>query len=226
MDMKLTGNFLKELRKEKGITQEQLAEIMGVAGRTVSRWETASNMPDLSLLLQLAEFYKVDVGELLDGKRKEKTSDNEDKELLNKISDYNETKEKKYANICNKVLLITFVLLALTLIAQLIMYGNLKYVIGEIIATMFSGISLIFLSVKNGLWIIAANQKATSFRDIVTSGVSTAIFTIASASLIFSKTGNYKITLVFSLIFFVIVFTLGFVVLRILAKVSKKNENT
>ncbi|MBQ4603206.1 MAG: helix-turn-helix transcriptional regulator, partial [Clostridia bacterium] len=77
MDMKLTGNFLKELRKEKEITQEQLAEIMGVAGRTVSRWETASNMPDLSLLLQLAEFYKVDVGELLDGKRKEKTSDNE-----------------------------------------------------------------------------------------------------------------------------------------------------
>lgn len=226
MDMKLIGNFLKELRKEKGITQEQLAEIMGVAGRTVSRWETASNMPDLSLLLQLAEFYKVDVGELLDGKRKEKTSDNEDKELLNKISDYNETKQKKFANICNKVLLITFVLLALTLIAQLIMYGNLKYVIGEIIATMISGISLIFLSVKNGLWIIAANQKATPFRDIITSGVSAAIFTIASASLIFSKTGNYKITLVFSLIFFAIVFALGFVVLRILAKVSKKNENT
>lgn len=226
MDMKLTGNFLKELRKEKGITQEQLAEIMGVSGRTVSRWETASNMPDLSLLLQLAEFYKVDVGELLDGKRKEKTSDNEDKELLNKISDYNETKQKKFANICNKVLLITFVLLALTLITQLIMYGNLKYVMGEIIATMISGISLIFLSVKNGLWIIAANQKATSFRDIVTSGVSAAVFTIASASLIFSKTGNYKITLVFSLIFFAIVFALGFVVLRILAKVSKKNENT
>lgn len=226
MDMKLTGNFLKELRKEKGITQEQLAEIMGVAGRTVSRWETASNMPDLSLLLQLAEFYKVDVGELLDGKRKEKTSDNEDKELLNKISNYNETKEKKYANICNKVLLITFVLLALTLIAQLIMYGNLKYVIGEIIATMISGISLIFLSVKNGLWIIATNKKATPLRDIMTSGVSAAIFTIASASLIFSKTSNYKITLVFSLIFFVIVFALGFVVLRILSKVSKKNENT
>lgn len=226
MDMKLIGNFLKELRKEKGITQEQLAEIMGVAGRTVSRWETASNMPDLSLLLQLAEFYKVDVGELLDGKRKEKTSDNEDKELLNKISDFNETKQNKFANICNKVLLITFVLLALTLIAQLIMYGNLKYVIGEIIATMISGISLIFLSVKNGLWIIAAKQKATPLRDIITSGVSAAIFTIASASLIFSKIGNYKITLVCSLIFFAIVFALGFVVLRILAKVSKKNEDS
>ncbi len=226
MDMKLIGNFLKELRKEKGITQEQLAEIMGVAGRTVSRWETASNMPDLSLLLQLAEFYKVDVGELLDGKRKEKTSNNEDKELLNKISDYNETKEKKYANICNKVLLITFVLLALTLIAQLIMYGNLKYVIGEIIAIMIGGSIVIFMSVKNGLWNIATNKKATPFRDIITSGIVAVFFTIASASLIFSKTGNYKITLVFSLIFFAVVFALGFIVLRILAKVSKKNENT
>lgn len=40
MDAKKIGAFLKRLRKEKGITQEQLAEIMGVAGRTVSRWET------------------------------------------------------------------------------------------------------------------------------------------------------------------------------------------
>ncbi len=226
MDMKLIGNFLKELRKEKGITQEQLAEIMGVAGRTVSRWETASNMPDLSILLQLAKFYEVDVGELLDGKRKEKTYENTDKELLNKISDYSETKEKRYANICNKALLITFILLALTLIAQLIMYGNLKYVIGEIIATMIGGSTLIFMSAKNGLWNISENQEATPFRDIITSGIVAVVFTIASASLIFSKTSNYKITLVFSLIFFAIVFALGFVVLRILAKVSKKNENT
>ena len=44
MDMKKIGSFLKILRKEKGLTQEQLAEKLGVAGRTVSRWETASNM--------------------------------------------------------------------------------------------------------------------------------------------------------------------------------------
>lgn len=226
MDMKLIGNFLKELRKEKGITQEQLAEILGVAGRTVSRWETASNMPDLSILLQLAEFYKVDVGELLDGRRKEKTSYNESKELLAKISDYSETKEKKFADICNKVLLITFIILALTLVAQLIMYGNIKYVIGEIITMMIGGSVVIFMSVKNGLWNIASKQKATPFRDIITSGAVAVVFTIASASLIFSKTGNYKITAGFSLIFFAVVFALGFAVLRILAKVSKMKENT
>lgn len=40
MNQQKIGGFLKELRKEKGITQEQVAEHFGVAGRTVSRWET------------------------------------------------------------------------------------------------------------------------------------------------------------------------------------------
>ena len=44
MDQKKTGQFLKTLRKEKQITQEALAEILHVSNRTVSRWETGSNM--------------------------------------------------------------------------------------------------------------------------------------------------------------------------------------
>ena len=61
MDQKKIGSFLKELRKEKDITQEQLAEKINVSGRTVSRWETGSNMPDISLLAELAEFYDVSI---------------------------------------------------------------------------------------------------------------------------------------------------------------------
>lgn len=49
MDQKRIGSFLKELRKEKGITQEQVAEKLNVSARTVSRWETGRNMPDISL---------------------------------------------------------------------------------------------------------------------------------------------------------------------------------
>ena len=47
MDQIKIGKFLAELRKEKGMTQEQLAEKFYVARRTVSRWETGSNMPDI-----------------------------------------------------------------------------------------------------------------------------------------------------------------------------------
>ena len=48
MDQQKIGGFLKELRLEKQMTQEQLAEQIGVSRRTVSRWETGNNLPDLS----------------------------------------------------------------------------------------------------------------------------------------------------------------------------------
>ncbi len=47
MDQAKIGRFLSELRKEKKITQELLAEKLGIARRTVSRWETGSNLPDI-----------------------------------------------------------------------------------------------------------------------------------------------------------------------------------
>ena len=50
MNMIKTGKFLQELRKEKELTQEQLGEQLGVARRTVSRWETGNNMPWTSWL--------------------------------------------------------------------------------------------------------------------------------------------------------------------------------
>ena len=49
MDQKRIGSFLKELRKEKGLIQEQIAENLNVSGRTISRWETGNNMPDISV---------------------------------------------------------------------------------------------------------------------------------------------------------------------------------
>ena len=88
MNQKKIGSFLKELRNEKGITQEQAAEKFGVTQRTVSRWETGSNMPDISMLVYLAEFYDVDVREIIDGERKSETMNEEVKVTLEKVADY------------------------------------------------------------------------------------------------------------------------------------------
>lgn len=88
MDQKKTGIFLRELRKEKGITQEQLAEHLGVSGRTISRWETGSNMPDISLLSDIAGFFDVSIPEIIDGERKSEKMNEEVKEVAEKLSDY------------------------------------------------------------------------------------------------------------------------------------------
>ena len=85
MDQKKIGRFLKELRKEKNITQEQLAEKIKVSGRTVSRWETGSNMPDISLLAELADFYDVSIPEIIDGERKSENMNEEIKETVSEI---------------------------------------------------------------------------------------------------------------------------------------------
>lgn len=55
MNQRKIGGFLKELRKEKEMTQEQITEHFNVSNRTVSRWETGKNMPSLDILLEISE---------------------------------------------------------------------------------------------------------------------------------------------------------------------------
>ena len=71
MEQIKTGKFIAELRKEKGMTQEQLGAKLGVNSRSVSRWENGHGMPDISLLLELADVLGVTVQELLEGSRQE-----------------------------------------------------------------------------------------------------------------------------------------------------------
>ena len=88
MDMQKIGVFLIELRKEKGLTQEQLAETLNVSRRTVSRWETGSNLPDLDLLVEMSDLYKVDLRELFDGERKSEHMNEELKETVLQVAEY------------------------------------------------------------------------------------------------------------------------------------------
>lgn len=71
MDAHRTGLFIAELRKEKGLTQRQLAELISVSDKAVSKWETGRGLPDVSLLKPLCEALGVSAGELLSGERLE-----------------------------------------------------------------------------------------------------------------------------------------------------------
>lgn len=88
MDIVKTGKFLLELRREKGYTQEQLAAETGVARRTVSRWETGNNLPDLDILIELADLYDVDLREILNGDRNSEEMNEELKETVLQVADY------------------------------------------------------------------------------------------------------------------------------------------
>ena len=97
VDQVKIGNFLKKLRKEKGITQEQLAEILNVSGRTVSRWETGNNMPDISILVDIADYYDISIPEIISGERKSEMMNEEEEErkIAKTMSDYATTEKEK-----------------------------------------------------------------------------------------------------------------------------------
>ncbi len=69
MDTVITGRFISELRKEKGLTQAELAEKLNVTDKAVSKWETGRSAPDVSLLIPLSEILAVTVTEILKGEK-------------------------------------------------------------------------------------------------------------------------------------------------------------
>ena len=94
-DQKKTGAMLKTLRKERGLTQEQLAENFNVSSRTVSRWENGINLPDISLLIEISEFYETDLREILSGERSTSIMNEETKETVKQVSEYTDEQKVK-----------------------------------------------------------------------------------------------------------------------------------
>ena len=109
MNQRKMGEFLKHLRKEKMLTQEQLAEHFNVSSRTVSRWETGSNIPDLDILIELAIFYNVDICEIIDGEMKSENMNEELKESVLKVAEFSNEDKLKLTRRMNKLFIGGFV---------------------------------------------------------------------------------------------------------------------
>ena len=74
MNQQIIGKFILQKRKEKNLTQEQLAEKLGVSNKTVSKWETGKCMPDYSVVQSLCEQLEITVTELMNGEEAEEKS--------------------------------------------------------------------------------------------------------------------------------------------------------
>ena len=110
MDQKKIGSFLRELRNEKNLSQEKLAEEFGVTSRSISRWENGNTMPDISIIIELADFYDVDIREIIHGERKSENMDKELKDTLVTVADYTNNENGKIMQSAVNMAIITSVI--------------------------------------------------------------------------------------------------------------------
>lgn len=118
MDQNKSGKFIAKLRKDKKLTQEQLAEKMGVSINAVSKWERGLSFPDVSLLKELCNELGISVEELINGEE-DKSEEAKERAIINVVKSKN--KEKKKSKI---IIIISSILIAILIIASIILYKN------------------------------------------------------------------------------------------------------
>ena len=159
MDQCKIGALLKTLRKEKGLTQEGLAEKLGVSNRTVSRWETGSNMPDIGMLVELADFFEVSIPEIIRGERKSEHMNQETRETAAAMAEYSQNEVKTGKQKIVGVLLLAFglflIVSALSVFPSESSWGSIYSVLGG--AVSCAGLALLLLQAvgKRGLRVLA-----------------------------------------------------------------------
>ncbi len=167
MDQMKIGEFLKGLRKEKGLTQEQLAEQFNVTNRSVSRWETGSNLPDLDILIGLSDFYGVDLREILNGERKDEKMDPEMKETVEKVAEYCEAgKTKLKRKMIDNSIATAMLLLFAMLLEVTNGFGTIPERPCQNMMGFATGLALAIL-VLNALYLAGILEKLKAWKDKV-----------------------------------------------------------
>lgn len=147
MDQIKIGKFILECRKEKGLTQEQLAEKLGVSSKSISRWENGNTLPNYSLLKDLCNELDINVNELLSGE-KIKGNDymNKSEENLVNLRKQIDERKKVLTIISYVILLIIIIAFILNIILNRMLPDDRHWNIIRY-TFLFSGISLFIVSI-------------------------------------------------------------------------------
>ena len=127
MNQEKIGVFIAKCRKDKNLTQEQLAEKLGVSNKSISRWETGKTMPDYSILKDLCSILEIDVNEFLSGEKikKEEIQEHTIENLDSILKEY--YKMKKQKDILKAILIIVGVMILQWIIILAITLPILNY---------------------------------------------------------------------------------------------------
>jgi transcriptional regulator with XRE-family HTH domain len=140
MNQEKIGKFIAECRKNKKLTQSDIAEKLGVSDRTVGNWENGRNMPDLSLFKPLCDELDITINELLSGEKlpKEKYQEKFEENIINTI-DYSTNKINIIKNNLGLILLVIGIFIsitALTMFESSSSWGSIYSVIGCMISSV------------------------------------------------------------------------------------------
>ena len=165
MDQNKIGRFICDMRKQRGMTQEQLGETLGVTNKTVSRWETGSNMPDLSTLVELANFYNVDIREIIEGGRKADSAAQQQTPDLLPLVDYSRHRERLWV----RQLLLQSICGILAWGISLVLMLRFSEVSDGI--PLLLGMEFVCVAIYTGvLYLIPANRTANGCIAVLTAG--------------------------------------------------------
>ncbi len=137
MNQQKIGKFISKCRKDKKMTQSDLAEKLGVSDKSIGNWENGRNMPDLSLFKPLCDELDITINDLLSGEKisKEKYQEKLEENIVNTI-DYSTKKSTKY----NQTISLLFIIFGLFIIITAIMifpsessWGSIYSIVGNII---------------------------------------------------------------------------------------------
>ncbi len=161
MDNKKFGDFIKELRKEKQLTQKELGEKLNITDKAISKWERGLSFPDIAVLKDLAEFFEIDISELLNGERGKKQEIDIEKAIKEAIENYKnieEKKKEKVQKVKKRIGVISIIIFVFALILQIVyliifkrhnyeyVIDALEYIINQIM--ILSATSSIILLLK------------------------------------------------------------------------------
>lgn len=145
MDQEKVGKFIANIRKEKGLTQEELARKLKVSNRTISNWENGKYLPDYELLILLSKVLNVSITELINGNRNLKQEPNGTVEkVINFLRHIENERNKKYKIIGFLIVLlgITIKILSMVFIHHYSDYDTYYMILGYIISLI--GFSYIY----------------------------------------------------------------------------------
>lgn len=116
MDKEKTGQLITELRKEKGLTQKQLADILNVTDKAVSKWERGLSFPDISMLEPLSEVLDISIMEILAGERQDEKETLSREEALKLINDSVELSDEEIRHKKERSRFVIIILIVISLL--------------------------------------------------------------------------------------------------------------